>query len=149
MNINIFRYISGLTVLLAHIVSIAIIFRSNRFDDVHERIETIFFISPILAVYFGVFINFVVSSNHNLTKTDQNKEHISIINASVMYAIILLFCVTIVYFVVDFNSFYAFEVSELQLRLGAVETLFGVTIGLIFDRLFGLRPESKSLGAKL
>jgi hypothetical protein len=144
VHINLFRYISGLTILLTHVLSVTLIFRSTRFDDIYERIETISFISPILAVYFGVFIRFVISRSSNLDREVLTQESLSIIDAAVMYLLIIFFCVAIVYFVVDFNYFYAFEVNELRLRLGAVETPVGVTIGLIFDRLFAPPPESTS-----
>jgi hypothetical protein len=128
-----------LTVLLTHVVAVALIARATRFHDVTELIGSILIVAPITLVYASAFVRYVVQ-NATPARGSAAAEMFDAMAASVMYIVVLVFCVSLLYVVIRFAFLSSYTPDEFRMGLGAVETAFGALIGIVFERLFGVQP---------
>ena len=140
MQTHSFRYLSGITVLATHIVAVALIATASRFSDITDQIGSILVVIPVTLVYASAFIRYVV--NNSTTDATRNLERFDPMAAATMYLVVFVFCISLLYVVVKFVFLSSYKVNEFKMWLGAVESAFGALIGLVFERLFGVRPAA-------
>jgi uncharacterized membrane protein YidH (DUF202 family) len=136
MQAHAFQYLCGLTVLATHIAAMAMIATASRFIESADQVGSILIVGPLTLVYVGAFIRYVVNTSDLV-----GKEPIRRLNrmaAITMYAVILAFCVSLLFVVVRFVFYSDYRVNEFKMWLGAVESSFGALVGLVFERLFGV-----------
>lgn len=128
--------------LTVHFVAIAMIATSWRFDQVTDQISSVLTIVPVTIVYVLAFLKYVVA---NATEAQGAEVPFNRPAAAVMFFVILIFSVGVLYVVIKFVYFSAYRVEEFKMWLGVVETGFGALIGLVFERLFGVKIEREKL----
>jgi hypothetical protein len=143
VQIHSFRYVCGLTVLLTHILVVALIATATRFSDIRDQIGSILIVAPITLVYASAFIRYVVQ-NALPAKSAVRAESFDPMAAVTMYIVVAIFCASLLYVVVKFAFFSSYQVNEFKMWLGASETAFGALIGIVFERLFGVQPVAAS-----
>jgi hypothetical protein len=70
MSARVFQYLCGLTVLLTHIIGVALIATASRFTEVTDQIGSVLIIVPITLVYVSAFIKFVVRNPSKVVGAD-------------------------------------------------------------------------------
>jgi hypothetical protein len=136
-----FHYLCGLTVLLTHVLAVALIATATRFIDVRDQIGSILIVVPVTLIYASAFIRYVVS---NASQGARSDESFDILAATTMYLVVIIFCGSLLYVVIKFVFLSSYQVNEFKMWLGASETAFGALIGIVFERLFGVQPASAS-----
>jgi hypothetical protein len=130
-----FQYLSGLTVLMTHIVAVAMIFTATRFTDSTDQVGSILIVTPITLVYASAFIRFVV--NDPLARSRADDEQFDPLAAITMYFVVIVFCASLIFVVVKFVYLSSFKPNEFKMWLGAAESAFGALVATIWERLFG------------
>jgi hypothetical protein len=136
--IRIFQYVCGLTVLLTHILAVALIATATRFTDDRDQVGSILIIAPITLVYASAFIRYVVQNA--APAKGPAAEMFDPMAAATMYIVVAIFCASLLYIVIKFAFLASYQVNEFKMWLGAAETAFGALIGIVFERLFGVQP---------
>ena len=139
MNARSFHYLCGLTVLVTHVVAIALIANATRFTDIRDQIGSILIVAPITLVYASAFIRYVVN-NTAPSNGSASPELFDKLAAGTMYFVVLVFCASLFYVVVKFVYLSSYPTNEFKMWLGAAETAFGALIGIVFEKLFGVQP---------
>jgi hypothetical protein len=145
MQARVFRYVCGLSVLMTHVAAIVCIAIATRFTDFRDQIGSILIVAPITLVYASSFLKYVVANT--APAPAGTSERIDGLAALTMYLVVLIFCLSLLYVVVKFVFFSSYQVNEFKMWLGAAETAFGALIGIVFDRLFGVQPETSKPGS--
>jgi hypothetical protein len=141
MRTRSFQYLSGLTVLLTHVLAVAIIATATRFSDIRDQIGSILIVVPITLVYASAFIRYVVANATPTTRLGSS-ETFDPMAAATMYLVVAIFCASLLYVVIKFAFLSSYQVNEFKMWLGAAETAFGALIGIVFERLFGVQPTA-------
>jgi hypothetical protein len=143
MSIRHFRYLCGLTVLITHILAVAMIGSANRFTDIQDQIGSILIVVPITLVYASAFVRFVAANA--APAPPGADERFDPMAAGVMYFVVAVFCASLLYVTIKFTYLSSYQVSEFKMWLGACETAFGALIGIVFEKLFGAQfAEAKA-----
>jgi hypothetical protein len=142
MNAIYFRYTAGTILLSIHFIAIAIISTSWRFDMLDDQIGSVLSVIPVTLVYVLAFVKYVVT---NAAGQQAAEAPFNLPATLVMLFIIVLFSISLLYVVIKFAYFSSYRVEELKMWLGVVETGFGALIGLIFERLFGVKIEREEI----
>lgn len=150
MRAHSFRYLCGLTVLATHVTTIFLITIATRFTDIRDQIGSILIVAPITLIYATAFVRYV-THNMNAAPVSPVTGELDSLAAFTMYLIILIFCSSLVFVVVNFVYLSSYQVNEFKMWLGASETAFGALTGIVFERLFGTssyrRSRKRSYGA--
>jgi len=129
-----FQYLSGLTVLITHIVAVALVATAARFSELTDQIGSILIIIPITLVYASAFMRYVVANS--AVNAAQGAEQLDFLAVVAMYLVILTFCASLLYVVIKFVYFSSYKPNEFKMWLGAAESAFGALIAIVFERLF-------------
>ena len=135
MTARSFQYLAGLTILITHVVAVALIFTATRFTDTTDQVGSILIVIPITLVYASAFIRFVV--NNPTRRAGDYEERFDAMAALTMYLVVFVFCVSLLFVVIKFVYLSSFKTNEFKMWLGAAESAFGALVAIIFERLFG------------
>jgi hypothetical protein len=136
MSARIFQYLCGLTVLLTHIIGLAMIATASRFSETTDQIGSILMVVPITLVYASSFIKFVVNNPDKVSGSDA--QQFDLLEAGTMYLVVFVFCASLFFVIINFVFFSSYKIDEFKMWLGVSESAFGALIGIVFERLFGV-----------
>lgn len=128
------RYIFGVTIMLAHFVTIAIyFFLGSPKMEMSEVIQGIGTVAPVAAIYVTTFITYV--ANHPVLAPDENK---SVSNGAfgVQYIVILIFCAALVGLPIYVFTTSLLPHEQASIYTGGIDTVFAGYLGIIFKKLF-------------
>lgn len=107
-----------------------------------DLVQVVLIGSPILCVTAGAALRFVLEGHSDVWKG-------SSVTATFASVVILipsaLIASVLVMFYAIFKQINGFGPNELKVGLGAIETFFGIFIGMISDKLFGTTPRRPML----
>jgi heme/copper-type cytochrome/quinol oxidase subunit 2 len=137
---------SGGILLGVHFLAIALIASSSRFDKQSDQISSILTVIPVTIVYVLAFIHYVVANAAaQINVINDNEAPFNRLATGVMFAVIAMFCAGLLFIVIRFAIWNYYTIEELKMWLSVVETGFGALIGLVFERLFGLKIEKEPI----
>jgi hypothetical protein len=139
-----FRYVVGAIVCIGHFLGLILIAQStDRFHDFKDQASSALMLAPIVLVYVVTFVRFVVlhAESQDLPSSSPDKVFYTWPASITLIALVVMFCVAINYWVIRFMNTPAYTGDDLKMGLGVIETFFGGLIGVIFERLFGVKME--------
>jgi predicted neutral ceramidase superfamily lipid hydrolase len=128
-----FKNIYGLYIIIIHfglLFYAFLIFPADGFSNTAYFNSTLSALLPLLATIVAIVLNYIFSDH----RKDESKEKTT--KVFVAFFVTTIFLVTIVMIITDARANSSLELKEYSLRLGLMESCFGVFIGFMVKSLY-------------